>query len=49
MVCIFKDSTSFGQLYEFFESITIKSDENNKEFNYYWESIKLVVLVYSDY
>jgi hypothetical protein len=30
MICIFKDSTSFGQLYELLESITVKSDENNE-------------------
>jgi hypothetical protein len=49
MICIFKDSTSFGQLYEFLEAITNKPDENDDDLNSYWESVKMIVLVYSDY
>jgi hypothetical protein len=49
LVCLFKDSASFGQLYEFFESISKKTEENNSKFNDYWESIKNIILVYSDF
>ncbi len=49
MICIFKDSTSFGQLYEFFEAITNKSEENDEDFKSYWRTVKKIVLVYSNY
>jgi hypothetical protein len=48
MVCLFKDSVSFGQLYEFFAEISKKIEENDHKFNEYWESIKNIILVYSD-
>ncbi len=48
MILLFKDSASFAQLYEFLEDVSRRTDDNIEEFNRYWESIRHMVLVFSD-
>lgn len=47
LLALFRDSVSYGQLYEFFENVTAQTEGGSQELKAYWEDFENLVLVYS--
>lgn len=48
LLALFRDSMSYGQLYEFFENVTAMTEAGSQELKAFWEDVEHLVLVYSE-